>query len=631
MTSHVRWLLGVAKPATRRLLGSVLARLLGHAIGAAMLALPAWAIGMLATGQAHGTGFAVKVTAVVVVLAVVKAACRYAEQLLGHLAAFGLMGEIRVWMIDRLIPQAPALTDGESAARLHTTAVQDVDRVEVFFAHTIAPAISAVLIPGASVCAAWVLAGWAPAVVLALVLAIGVIIPLVGAKGGREGARTVAAARLDIAHHLADSVRLRDDILSAEAVPLRVRHMGDLDTRLATELERRGRRAGRRHAANAARLWVGTLAVLLSGVVTLSHSADSLPGLLAAAALVAGTASCLDTIERLAGSLPAGLDATRRIRELAARAPAVDEPVTYEPSGGRVAHGPAPESQIEEPTAVVSLAPTDSSQPAVGGSQPLSPTLPSATPPSVAPPAAEFSAVSFAYPGREQPALDHLSLTALTGSVIGVVGATGSGKSTIARLLQRHWDPKHGNVQVNGSSLRVMGSQRVHQIVAVADQDPFLLDGTVADNLKLGDPHIQPVGMREALRIADLDLDLDAPVGRRGCLLSGGQRQRLALARTLVRAASNPAGIAASVLVLDEATSHQDPMTQARMVEKLKEVGATIVLVAHRLETLRNADNILVIERGRVVESGTWDDLVSAGGSFASLYSPTSARSSSAE
>lgn len=147
----VRWLLGFARPATRLLSGSVIARVLGQTLGAGVLAVPAWEIGRVAAGVSSGAGAVVGIVIAVVVLATLKAVLRYTEQLLGHLAAFRLMGEMRVWVIDSLISQGPAVTEGAGAARVQAIATRDVDRVEVFFAHTIAPAVTAVVIPVAAV------------------------------------------------------------------------------------------------------------------------------------------------------------------------------------------------------------------------------------------------------------------------------------------------------------------------------------------------------------------------------------------------------------------------------------------------------------------------------------------------
>ncbi|KAB1641198.1 amino acid ABC transporter ATP-binding/permease protein [Gulosibacter chungangensis] len=569
---HILWLLAFARPATKRLSLSVLARLVGHILGAAQFALPAWAIGMFATGAAAGAGFVVLIAAIFVVITAAKAGLRYIEQLYGHLAAFSLMGEMRVWLIDRLIPQAPAVTDGAGAARIQSTAVRDVDRVEVFFAHTIAPAITAVLIPIGAFVTARIMAGPLPALVLALVLLVGIIVPITGVKRGAESARQVAHLRSDTAQFVADSVRLREEIIAAEAVAARLERARQADRQLATALLTLGRRAGIRSGVNSLRIWVGTLLVLLTALA----SGANLPGGLAAAALVAGTAASLDTVERLAGSLPAGLEATRRIRELASGKPVVTEP-----------------ESSREPDRLTAAR--------------------------VSVPALAVDNVSFTYPGRSEPVIDGLSLDVPSGAMIGIAGASGSGKSTLARLLQRHFDVQAGEIRVADVPLPALGSTAVAQRVIVADQTPFLLDASVAENLRLAAPDAEDSELQMLLDLVALDRGLTDALGRRGERLSGGQRQRLALARTLLRGRRAPGGLAGCVLVLDEATSHQDPLTQARLMTSLRTLGITMVVIAHRLETLREADRIHVMERGRIVESGNWHELSAGDGAFRKL------------
>ncbi|SJM60399.1 ABC transporter ATP-binding protein [Gulosibacter sp. 10] len=637
----IGWLLRFARPATARLAVSAVARLLGHALGALLIALPAWAVGALATGSAEGAGFVLVVLLVFVLAAVLKAGLRYLEQLFGHLAAFGLMGEMRVWMIDRLIPQAPAVTDGSGAARIQATAVRDVDRVEVFFAHTIAPAVSAVVIPLAAVGVAWAAAGPLPAAALAVVLLIGVLLPLAGARAGREAARETARTRSDLAQFVADSVRLREEVLASEAEGTRLDGAARLDQRLGSALRRGGTRAGLRSGVNALRLWAGTLAVLLAGAPAVLADATALPWALAAAALVPGTATSLDTIERLAGSLPAGLEATRRIRALAAGRPSVTEPAratsaaeSATPTAAEPADVPAADDGAASGEPGAATAPDEpggepaGAEPeetaAADGSGDVSAAAPSDGLSAEAPadgdaPALELERIRFAYPGREELVIDGVDLAVPRGGVVGIAGASGSGKSTIARLVQRHWDVDGGRVRVHGTPVEELGSDETARLIAVADQDPFVLDATVAENLRLGAPEATDAELAEAMRLAELDLPLDRPAGRRGNRLSGGQRQRLALARTLLRAAQAPGGPARAVLVLDEATSHQDPLTQARIVERLREVDATVIVIAHRLEVLRDADRILVLERGRVVEEGDWERLSTGDGPFARL------------
>lgn len=625
MIGDVLWLLRFARPATAKLAGSIAARLIGHLCAAAMIALPAWALGEItaahlrtgglpgyqgAAAEPAGVRFLAAVVGGFLLLAVVRAACRYLEQLLGHVSAFSLMGEMRVWMIDRLIPQAPAVTDGTGAARIHAVAVRDVDRVEVFFAHTIAPAVTALAVPALAVAVAAAAAGPSAALALALVLLLGVVLPLPGGRAARRTARESAQVRADIAQHIADSLRLREEIRALEAEPARADSLGALDARLGRSLRGNGLRSGLRHALSQLRVWLGTAVVLAAGLPAsapevgagASAWADgaiaALPGALLAAALVPGTAGTLETIERLASSLPAGLEATRRIRELGA-----GRPVVAEPTG-------APASASALASARASAPASASSGQGAG-----------------APDRVRFEHVAFRYPGSERDVLHGIDLALRSGGFIGVVGATGSGKSTIARLAQRHFDPQ-GRVLVDGVPAPELGSARVRELIAVADQEPFLLSATVEENLRLADPAADPATLDWARSVAELELPLDRAVGRRGDALSGGQRQRLALARTLVRAASGgspgagaDAGVRtlSGVLVLDEATSHQDPLTQARIVANLRRLGAGMIVIAHRLDVVRDADRILVLEEGRIVEQGTWDELAAAGGAFAAL------------
>ena len=212
-------------------------------------------------------------------------------------------------------------------------------------------------------------------------------------------------------------------------------------------------------------------------------------------------------------------------------------------------------------------------------------------------------------------------------------GPTGSGKSTLSRLIQRHVDPDAGEVIINGHNARDLGSTNVCRAVVVADQNPFLMEATVAENLCLGAPdgcEVPESLMHWALEFAAInpaELPLDRPIGRRAQRLSGGQRQRLALARTYLRAVladgSVPNGpganLAGKIVIFDEATSHQDPLTQARIVDNARACGATCIFIAHRLQTLAEADDILVIENGQLIERGTYDNLLNADGAFARL------------
>lgn len=596
--NNIIWLLRFSAQARGALSASILARMVGHILGALMLAVPAWAIATIAlskwdaagSSQSMGMTWTWAVIGVIAGLALLKAILRYVEQYLGHLAAFRLLGELRLWIVERLIPQAPAITDGLGTARIHTIAIRDVDRVEVFFAHTIAPAVTAVLIPLLAVVTAALTAGALPTIALALTFAVGFVIALAGSKKATTEASATNSTRTEIAQYIADTLRLREEILIYGAAEQRLRRLRELDEQLAQKMRTGGKRAGLRSGATGLRIWGGSIAVFCAGIPALSADYRMLPAVLVTTSLVAGTASSMDSIERLASSLPAGLNAVTRIRELAAQPPTVEEPKT-----------PDAETSLSESTSSV--------------------------------PALELRDVSYRYPGADHPALSDISLRIATGQFIGVVGPTGSGKSTLSRLIQRHVDPDAGEVIINGHNARDLGSTNVCRAVVVADQNPFLMEATVAENLCLGAPdgcEVPESLMHWALELAAInpaEMPLDRPIGRRAQRLSGGQRQRLALARTYLRAVladgTKPndlaAHLAGKIVIFDEATSHQDPLTQARIVDNARACGATCIFIAHRLQTLAEADDILVIENGQLIERGTYDNLLNADGAFARL------------
>ena len=230
-----------------------------------------------------------------------------------------------------------------------------------------------------------------------------------------------------------------------------------------------------------------------------------------------------------------------------------------------------------------------------------------------------FSDVSFAYePGA--PTLIDVSLEVPAGSTLAVVGATGSGKTTLGYLLARLYDADSGSITIDGVDVRDLSLSALSSTVGVVSQDPYLLHASIAENLRFARPDAtddELVRAARAARIHDLIASLpegyDTVVGERGYRFSGGEKQRLAIARTVLR---NP-----PVLVLDEATSALDTRTERSVQAALDELsaGRTTVTVAHRLSTVRSADRIAVLDRGRVIELGSHDDLLALGGRYAEL------------
>ncbi|MGY1624465.1 ABC transporter ATP-binding protein [Geodermatophilus sp. SYSU D00965] len=231
-----------------------------------------------------------------------------------------------------------------------------------------------------------------------------------------------------------------------------------------------------------------------------------------------------------------------------------------------------------------------------------------------------FEGVSFTYPGGHRPALADVDLAVPAGTTLALVGETGSGKSTLASLVARLADPTAGRVTIDGVDVRDLTLATLAQVVGVVAQETYLLHTTVRENLRHARPDATDAEIEEAARraqvhdvIAALPDGYDTVVGARGHRFSGGEKQRLAIARTLLR---DP-----RVLVLDEATSALDTATERAVQAALDEAsrGRTTITIAHRLSTVRDADRIAVLAAGRVVESGTHEELLGAGGRYAEL------------
>ncbi len=231
----------------------------------------------------------------------------------------------------------------------------------------------------------------------------------------------------------------------------------------------------------------------------------------------------------------------------------------------------------------------------------------------------EFKDVSFSYDGK-RAAIADMSFTALPGETIALVGATGAGKSTALALLHRAFDPQSGVIKVDGMDIRGIKLACLRHNIGVVFQEPLLFNRSIKENLIVGKPDATEEEMRtacaraQALEFIERGPDgFSTKVGERGRALSGGERQRVSIARALLK---DP-----PILILDEATSALDATTEAKVQAALDEVmkNRTTFVIAHRLATVRNATRILVFHGGRVVESGSFDELVKLGGRFAEL------------
>ncbi|MCH4246315.1 MAG: ABC transporter ATP-binding protein/permease [Acinetobacter populi] len=232
-----------------------------------------------------------------------------------------------------------------------------------------------------------------------------------------------------------------------------------------------------------------------------------------------------------------------------------------------------------------------------------------------------FEHVNFRYPERQILALKDINFTVPEYSFTALVGASGAGKSTVAKLIPRFWDVDSGAIKIGGINIKDIATTDLMAQVAFVFQDNFLFSDTIANNIRLGVPHATEEQIREAARLAQADEfirnlndEYDTQVGERGANLSGGQRQRITIARAILQ--NRP------ILILDEATAFADAENEALLMQALKNLmhGKTVIMIAHRLATIQHADQILFFDQGELIEQGTHQQLLQKQGRYAELW-----------
>jgi ATP-binding cassette, subfamily B, bacterial len=502
------------------------------------------------------------------------AGVHYLESWLAHDLAYRLLAELRVRVYQLLDRLAPAYLFRRRSGDLVSLVTADVETIELFFAHTIAPGFVAIMVPG-TVLAVLAYFAWPLALVLLpFLLAVG-LSPLIAGRMQDRLGREFRAQLGVVNAQMVDSVQGIKEIM---AFSRGRRQLAAIRTQGEEMNQVRRRFLNRLSFENVfveGLMGAGSLAVLTSGAVLVSRgdlAAAVLPllTLLAQASFVP-----VSEIAKIGKELADSLASARRVFAVE------DEPVPV----------------VDGPGVALSIGSNGAGQPLI-----------------------RYDGVNFAYGPEEPLALRQVSFAIMPGKTVALVGRSGSGKTTTAHLLMRFWDPGQGRILLDGHDLREFGLDELRRRMALVSQDTYLFNTTVRDNLRIGRPEATDAELIEAARqanaeefISRLPDGYDTLIGERGVQLSGGQRQRLAIARAILKDAP--------ILILDEATSHLDSENERLVHQALKRlmVGRTTLMIAHRLSTVREADNLVVLDDGAVVEQGTHEDLVQQGGVYARL------------
>ena len=493
-----------------------------------------------------------------------------------HDMAYRLMARMRIDLYEKMEPLAPAYMVRRRSGDIVSVVGGDVETVEYFFAHAISPMIVAVLIPGGLLVALAVIS-WPIAVALAPFLVAVAASPFFANTRVEHLGNEIRGRMGDIHAYMVDSIQGMREISAFGRGTDRNDELSKKGWAYASHLVRFQKSQAFQIGFMEAMMGLGSLAVLATGVWLVLDGQMDRTQLPLVSVLALASFSPVMELARTMKQMMETLASSRRILAIH------DESVP-------VRDGPGVTGGADERL--------------------------SATP------SIEFQDVAFAYSEGDPQALTDVSFGIRSGQTVAIVGRSGAGKTTIAYLMMRFWDPDQGDIMVQGNRLDEFRLDDVRGRMALVAQDTYLFNDTVRENIRLGRQDATDSEVEEAARQANAQEFIesfpdgyDTRVGERGMQLSGGQRQRVAIARAILKNAP--------VLILDEATSHLDAISEATVRDALDRLmaGRTTVVIAHRLSTIRDVDNILVLDQGQVVEQGTHEQLLSRGGMYAQLVS----------
>ena len=559
---------------------STLMRALNYSAGIAILALAARNLGavLLSPQDLNLTAFLLTL----ILIGVLKGVFRYLEHLTGHYVAFHLLSTLRNRLYDALEPLAPAGLTSRHSGDIISRAIGDVDRIEVFYAHTIAPVLNVILVPGATLIVLAHYDSRLAYVLLPFLLIVGIVIPWLSDRlSGRfsMNARSVVGK---VSMHLTDSIQGLREILVFGGEDRRREEIRQKGKQL-TDIQQSVRSAaGLQEALSDLVITAGILSSLFMSL----HLTDlniiqvtDLPLILVLSTMIFGPVVAAGSVLH---DFNQAMSSADRLFTLMDQQPIVQDTATEPPTG------------------------------------PVEPSI-------------RFSKVTFRYRerdpkrGKEEsnqaPILIDLDFTLPAGKTVALVGSSGAGKSTILNLLLRFWEVDRGQIFIGDHEIHSFPLADLRRRIAVVSQQAHIFNTTIQENLLLGNPSASREEVEQAARsasihdfISSLPEGYQTMVGELGNKLSGGQRQRIAIARAFLKQAP--------ILILDEPTSSLDAETEKAIQDTIHRLmqGCTTLIIAHRLSTIISADNILVLDHGKIIESGSHEALIARQGAYARLF-----------
>lgn len=544
-------LLHIAAPVKRTLAVSTLASIVGNLAQMGLMGFGALML-MSCAGLAGGSPITYGVLAAISAALIVSG--RYTEGVVSHAGAYRLLSDMRINLFQTIRRLAPACLMDREKGDILNIAVSDIETIEFFFAHTIGPMFTVIILP----CVTLGLALWFhplfAAVLLPVYIIVSVIFPLIAVKAGRGVGMRYRKRLGEMKSLVLESVYGLKDIQIFGCGERRMQAVQEKNKEINKEAH--GLTLHRQTVSSAPTFFVYLARILIIGAASyLAASGASEPvGTVLLSFVAAASFSSTQSLTMVISSLLETYGAAERLFVLEDTKPEIEE-----------AEKPKKCGHIQK---------------------------------------IEFDHAGFYYTDPEKPVLDNFSLTVSDNEHLGIVGESGIGKSTVLRLLLRFWNVKSGRIRINGIPIEELSTAELRRRIAVLEQDTFLFDGSIAENIAIGKPdasmeEIQKAARRAGLHnfISTLPDGYDTQMGEMGVRLSGGERQRVGIARTML---TDP-----DVIVMDEPTSSLDVLHEKELLKTLREECADkmLIIVSHRPSTLTGCTRIIRLENGRAANS----------------------------